>query len=139
MALRQNNSNCTDKSPVSCKGFGKFGTTQNVSDAVGSPNINFTGGPGINDFIFCWGNMLKGRKPITSQLQGLQKPLTSLGTWVHSTKQQPQEVLYIQRAAEFSIFEMHSQLQPPPGDSQCIIKALRSYRISKSTVLANFF
>lgn len=74
----------SDQSPVSCKGFRKFETTQNASDNIGSPKSTFTGRPGINDFIVCWGNMLKRRKSIISQLQGLRKPLTFLGTQVPS-------------------------------------------------------
>lgn len=45
--------------------------------------------PGINDFIFCWRNILKKRKPITRQLHGLQKSFTSLNTQVHSANHQP--------------------------------------------------
>lgn len=126
----------SDQSPVSCKGFRKSETTQNASDGIGSPKSTFTGGPGINDFIVCWRNTLKRRKS-SANFRAFRSHLPS---WVPRYRHQApitRDVPY-PRDAEFSTFETHLQLQPPPGDSQCTITALRSYKTRKSTVNGKF-
>ena len=122
----------SDQSPVSCKRFRKFGTMQNVSDDIGSPKSAFTAGWTWDKWFHC----LLGK--YTQEEEIHYQPASGPSEPFHHQAPTTRDVPY-PRDAEFSTFEKHSQLQPPPGDSQCTITTLRSYKTSKSTVMANFF
>ena len=131
----------SDQSPVSCKGFRKCETTQNASDDIGSPKGTFTGGPGISDFIICWWFhhqiCSRGGNLSSANFRAFRSHLPS---WVPRYRHQAPTTRAVPypRDAEFSTFETYSQLQPPPGDSQCTITALRSYKTRESTVNGKF-